>query len=169
MDFRCRSLNIGSGIRGFGLVGLNDDRDFHGEARAGGQVVLDPNCAVVVGNDIVYDGEPQARAAAFGGEVRQEQPLLVLGGNAAASVGDDQVDGIAGACLRDDFEILHQRILHGLRGVIHEIHHYALELLAVNQDRRQTSREMLLHAHAVEPAIENRQGARNHLVQIAAR
>ncbi len=67
-------------------------RDLDGEARAGRAGCLRRGCARCVGEDVVHDGEPEAGAAALGGEVGQEQFLLIFGRDAAAGVGDDQLD-----------------------------------------------------------------------------
>ena len=78
----------------------NGGGNFDVEARAGGPIVFDADARAVFGKDVVHDGESQAGAAAFGGEVRQEQFFLVSGGDAAAGVGDQQLDGIGRGGLR---------------------------------------------------------------------
>jgi len=47
-------------------------------------IVVDGDLAVVVADDAVHDRQSQSRSAALRREVRQEQPFLVFGGDAAA-------------------------------------------------------------------------------------
>ena len=50
--------------------------------------------------------------------------------DAAAGVGHHQLHGIGGAGLGGDVQRLDQRILHGFGGIVHQVHHHALELFA---------------------------------------
>ncbi len=112
-----------------------------GEARAGRQVVFHAYVRVVLGHDVADDGEAQAGAAPLGGEIGQEEFFLFVGADAAAGIGHHQLDRIGRARLGGDVKILDERILHGFGGVIDQVHHHALELLAVEVDRRQVGGE----------------------------
>src|SRR5579864_6523172 len=51
--------------------GVRYNRQFNHESRPHGLILFHPNRAVVILNDAIHDGEPQAGAALFGGEVWQ--------------------------------------------------------------------------------------------------
>src|SRR4051794_18957193 len=57
-------------------------------------VVVNGDAAVVVVDDAVDDGQAQARAAAFGGKVWEEEFLLVRVGDASAGIGDFDDDAV---------------------------------------------------------------------------
>ena len=78
-----------NGAEGTSAMGSFDD-----EARADGQVVLDADQAVMLGDDAAGDGQAQARAAVLGREVRQEELVLVFGRNAVTAVGDGDLDRV---------------------------------------------------------------------------
>ena len=78
--------------------------------------------------------------------------------DAAAGVGHQQLHRIGGgraACATQ--QVLHQRILHGFGGVVHQVDHHALELLA---DRRSPAAgpaaRSTLQIDAVQPPVETR-------------
>ena len=101
------------------------------------------------------DGETQSGAAPLGGEVRQKEPLLYLGSDPVSGVGDDDLDGIAFFDQRGgDDDLLHQRVVHGLGSVVHQIGDGALHRLRVSLHLGQVRRQESLHPDAVESAIE---------------
>ena len=75
-----------------------------------------------------------------------------------------------GGRLRGDEQPLHQRILHGLGGVVHQVHHHALELLAVEVDRRQIRRQVLGRTWMPSSRpVKTASAALHHFVQIRRR
>src|SRR5947199_252273 len=84
-------------------------RRVDGEAGARGQVVLDADGSVVLRHDMADDRETQAGAAIFRGKIGQEKFLLVIGADAAAGVRDHELDGLRGAEMRRDVQLLHER------------------------------------------------------------
>src|ERR1700722_17174547 len=54
-------------------------RQFDQEARADRKIVFDVNCAAVLGDNARGDGEAEASAAIFCGEMREEEAVFVLG------------------------------------------------------------------------------------------
>src|SRR5204862_7353456 len=52
------------------------------EAAAVGRVVLDADVAAVIGDDLVDDGQPEPHPGGLGREVRQEDAVTHLGGDA---------------------------------------------------------------------------------------
>ena len=104
----------------------------HREHRPPRLVVLHPHRALVVGDDAVDDGEPQARAPPLGGEIGQEELLLRRRRDAAAGVGDLDlqvaVRGWAATVTRPGR-------LGRLDRVVDQVDQGALDLLAVDPDR----------------------------------
>ena len=119
-----------------------DGGNFDGEARAAGLIVFDANAGVVFGEDVAHDREAQTGAAALGGEVGQEQFLFLVGGDAAAGIGDDDLHGIGQPGAVATQQSLDRRILHGFGGVVDQVDDDALELLGIDHDRRQIRREI---------------------------
>ena len=104
-------------------------------------IVFDTNLRAVLGHDVVHDRQPQAGAAALGGEVGQEELLLSSGEmpQPVSAIVSSTVS--AAAELRwPTIQPLHQRLLHGFGGVVDQVHHHALELLAIDVYRRQSGR-----------------------------
>src|SRR4029450_13108281 len=58
------------------------------EPASRGVFVLHPDAAAVLGDDLVHDGEAQPHAGGLGGEVGDEEPLLVLRADAGTAVRD---------------------------------------------------------------------------------
>ena len=68
-------------------------RQFDEEARADRKIVFDVNGAAVFGDDARGDGEAEAGAAIFGGEVRQEETVFIFGRDAVTGVLHADFDG----------------------------------------------------------------------------
>src|SRR5258707_11785339 len=68
--------------------------EFEDETGADGGIVFYTETAAMLGDDAGGDGEAEAGAAIFGGEVRKKEFVFVLRGNAMAGVGDDDFDGV---------------------------------------------------------------------------
>ena len=111
---------------------------------------------------------PEAGAAVLGGKVGEEELLLVVRADAAAGIGHYQFNGLGGAGLGDDVELLDQGFLHGLGGVVHQVHDDALELLAVEIDGRKAGGEAGVNRNAVEAAVKDGEGLGDQFVQVAA-
>ena len=64
-------------------------RKFEDEARTDGGIVFNTNATTVLGDDAGGDGETESCAAVLGGEVREEDVVLVAGRDAVTGVRND--------------------------------------------------------------------------------
>ena len=118
---------------------------------------------------MIDDGQAQSRAAALGREVGQEQLFLLVGRDAAAGVGDDQFDGFRA---RPAWVVISRRFTS------ESCMASAALSTRFTTTRWNCSLSMFtggksaakLHANvdAIQPAVEHRQRALHHLIQIAA-
>src|SRR5437016_1289019 len=69
-------------------------RKFEDEARTDGGIVFDTNTSAVLGDDAGGDSETESCAAVFGGEVREEDVVLVSGRDAMAGVCDNDFNRV---------------------------------------------------------------------------
>ena len=122
----------------------------------------------MLGKNVADDRQAQAGAASLGGKVRQKQFFLVSGGNSAAGVRDQQLHRIGARSARVTHQQpLDQRVAHRFGGVVHQVHHHALELLRIQIDAGQIGRQIHAQIDPVQPAVENIQRVPDDVVQIA--
>src|SRR5580704_11171804 len=74
---------------------FGDNGKFYDEARADRIILFHANGAMVIFDDAADDGQSKARAALLGGEIRQKEFFFDFTGNAVASVGNGDLDGVA--------------------------------------------------------------------------
>jgi len=145
-------------LRLFGFsVGGGGGAEFDEEARARGKVLLHSDGALVLLQYLGGDREAEAGAAAFGGEVGQEETLAHLVGDAGAGVGDGELDHTGGEQTRGEGQFAEQRVLHGLGGVVDQVGERAFERFWVGQDEREIGGEVAADADAAQPAGEERE------------
>src|SRR5262249_10507001 len=96
-----RAHDLGAVAR---VLVLDGGRKLDGEARAHRLIVLHANLPAGLGHDVADNREAQSAAAILGGEVRQEELLLIVRADAAARVGDDELDRLGRARLGRDVE-----------------------------------------------------------------
>src|SRR5207302_5292134 len=119
------------------------DRQLDNELAARRTVLLGPDRAVVFGDDAAGDGESQAGAAVFGGEVRKEEPFLGVRRDAGPAVGHDDLNYVAARVERGaDPDLFGRGMFEGLGGVIDQVHERAFHLLGVDLDQGQVWREL---------------------------
>ena len=138
-------------------------RQINGEYRALGAVGLHPDPAVVIRDDAVDDGQPQARAPALGGEVGQEELFLVRVGDSLARVGDRQPQA---AVLPGG---PHHHLAGGVGGlhrVVQEIDQCLFELLGVDPDMAGVGVHFPLHLDAGLEALVKIQGLVDELGEV---
>src|ERR1700722_15646720 len=106
---------------------IRNYREFNYEARAYGLSLFNTNRAVMVFDNAIYDGKPQAGAALLGGEVWQEQPLLQFTRNPVAGVSDDDLDYVAGDHQSGgNLNFAEKSVLHCFRCIVQQIGESAL-------------------------------------------
>ena len=153
-----------------GAVGGGEDvggGEFQDEAGADGSVVLDAKAAAVLSDDASGDGETEAGAAIFGGEMREKEFVFVLWGNAVAGVGDDNFDGIEiGFRTSFDGDIFNEGGFEGFGGVVNEIDDDAAEQWSVGANRGRMWREGCTERYAVETAGEDFDGFADDVVNV---
>src|SRR5690348_16654972 len=129
------------------------------EAGAGGNVVFDAQSAVMLGDYSAGDGEAEAGAAFFGGKVRQEQAVFVLGRNAVAGVGDFDFDGLGVVDgTRRDGDAAKLRAFKGFSGIVHQIDDDAANEFGVSLDGGKGSGKFAPERDAVEASVKNGKG-----------
>ena len=83
------------------------------------------------------DGEAEAGAALLGGEVREEEALAHLVGEAGAGVSDGEFDHAVFKEVGADAKLAEEALLHGLGGVVDEVAKGTLEGLGVGHHERE--------------------------------
>src|SRR6185312_12291948 len=142
-------------------------RHFDGEARAGRLIVFHTNAGAVLGENVADNGEAQPGAAHLGGEIREKELFLLIGGDAAARIGNHDFDGIGIAGLRLNQQLFHRRILHGFRGIVDKVHDHALELFGIGHDGRKSGSEIDGDVDPFEPPVEDSDAGGHYFVEIA--
>ena len=101
----------------------------------------------MVFNDAADNGQTQARAALLGGEVRQEKSFFQFLSDSMAGIGDRDFDGIpAGHQRSGNLNFAHQRVLHGLGGIVYKIGQGALDGFGIGHNLRQVGSQKCLHS-----------------------
>ena len=80
--------------------------------------------------------------------------MWIAGRDAAAGVGDQQFDGIAGGLGRDQ-EAFHQRIAHGFGGVVDQVDDDSLKLFRIHFDGGKAGGELDAEVDAGETVGED--------------
>ena len=117
-------------------------------------------------DDVAHDGEAEAGAAAFGGEVGQEKFLTVLGGDAGSGIGDGEFDGFGSGRGGGDEEAAQGAILHGFGGVVDEIDDDALDLVGIEAQGRKLGSEIKADVDVVEASGEDGESVVDDVVEI---
>src|SRR5271155_4267319 len=105
------------------------------------------------------DGQTEARAAIFGGKMRQEELVFIFGRDAVAGVGDADFDGVRfGVHAGGNGDFAMARILEGFGGVVDEVDEDAAEEDTVGADGGEILGERGFYGDAVETAGENLEG-----------
>ena len=88
---------------------------------------------MVIFNDSAHDGQAEARAPLFCGEVGKEQALLQFSCNAVAGIANHDFDGVT-ACdhSRGDVNLAQSRAHHGFSGVVQKIRQRSLDGFGVS-------------------------------------
>ncbi len=97
----------------------------------------------------------------------QEQFFLVCGRDAAAGVGDQQLDRIGRGGESAQQQVLDGGVAHGFGGVIDQVDDDALELFRIDLHGEQAGGELDAQVDAVEAAEEDGQGVLDDLVEVA--
>src|SRR5580704_5200032 len=117
---------------GGGRCGFRHDRQFDDEAGADRMIFFDADRAVMIFHNAAYDGEAEASAAFFGGEIGQKKFLFQFAGHAVAGVGDGNLDGVAAGDERSgNLDLADHRVLQRFGGVVDQVGDGALDGLAV--------------------------------------
>src|ERR1700756_290503 len=141
--------------------------EFENEAGADGGIVFYANAAAMFGYDAGGDGETEAGAAILGGEVRKEEFVLVVRGDAMTGVGDDDFDGIE-IGFRPSFngDVLNERGFECFSGIVNEVDDDAAEQWGVGADGGSLSRKRRGERDAIETAGENFDGFADDIVDV---
>src|SRR5713226_3194133 len=161
MRMLCMLANGGSGNR------FSGNGQFHYEPCSHRFVFFDPNRAVVIFNDATDDSQAQSSSALLGGKVRQEKAFFQLLGNAVASVGYGDFDGVpAGHQRRGDLNFANQRAVHGLGCIVYKVGQRAFDGLGISHDFGKIDSQEYLHMNAVQPPVEQGQSIFNDGVDV---
>ena len=117
-------------------------------------------------DDLGGDGEAEPGAALLGGEVRQEETLAHLVGEAGAGVGDGEFDHAAGQQRGADAQFAQQALLHGFGGVVDQVAQGALHGFGVGEDERKAGIQPLDQKDALKASGEERERVLNDGVQV---
>ena len=102
------------------------------------------------------DRETKAGAALLGGEIREEQALAHLVGEAGTSVRYAQLDHAGIEESRRDLEFAEKGFLHGFGGVVDEVGEGALERFRIGEDQRKVRGKLADHGDVRHASGEER-------------
>src|SRR5215467_10422877 len=114
-------------------------------------VVLDAEAAAVFGDDAGGDGQPESGAAVLGREVRKEELVLVLWGNAVAGVGDNDFYKVGlGLGTGRDGDVANGGGFQSFGGVVNQVDDHRSDELRVGPDGGRLQGEGSVEGDAVE-------------------
>jgi len=141
--------------------------EFEDEAGADGGVVFDAEAAAVLGDDAGGDGEAEAGTAVLGGEVREEEFVFVLRGDAVAGVGDDDFDEVGvGIGAGGDSDVADGGGFEGFGGVINQVDDDGAEERSVGADGGRLDGERSIEGDALEAIGKDLDGFTDDAVDV---
>src|SRR5262245_6856631 len=131
---------------------LLNARQFDDESRAARRIFLHADASLMLGDDSADDRQPQSRAAFAGGKIWLEDSFAVLGRDAGAGVGDDQLKTLSlRDFARDDGDsAISGDLGHRFGGVVNQVYQRAFDLFAIDHYGGQRGRERRREPDAVQ-------------------
>ena len=128
-------------------------------------VVFDAEKPVVFGDDAGSDGEAESGAAIFGGEMREEEFVLIGWRDAVAGVCDGDFDGIGfGIEAGCHVNVSNRSRFEGFGGIVNEIDDDTAEKASVGANSGKRFREKTGEHDAVETTGKNFEGFADDVV-----
>src|SRR5579864_3507148 len=125
-------------------------------------IVLDAQRAVMFADDAAGDGEAEARATIFCGEMRQEKFVFILGRNAVTCVSNFDFDGVAlPRGTRGDGDGAKRRAFQSLGGIVDQIYNNAAQQFRIRFYNWQIRREFAVQRGAFKALVEYIESLRN--------